>query len=208
LLGVSFQWDHDFGLTLPGATSFDPMIPANPDRFSLLFSLDLLKVFYALRGSVDGPTESVEQYLNGVQVGLLAESTYTYSFNQPAGGVNTYRVNDPHHNRFRLNLLQLTIDHAATAESPFGFGFDFNFGEDPGSFAPKESVSVPVIGARGNPGTQYFALQRALLRYRRPLLEGFTVEAGQFPAPVGFEGPTGNMNLSRGLVYSFLEPFY
>src|SRR4030095_7016024 len=54
----------------------------------------------------------------------------------------------------------------------------------------------------------YFALQRALLRYRLPILEGFTVEAGQFPAPVGFEGPTGNMNLSRGLVYSFLEPFY
>ena len=210
LLGVSFQWDHDFGLTLPGPTPYDPLIPANPDRYSLFFSLDLLKAFYALRGSVDGPTESIEEYLSGIQFGALVESTYTYSFNQPAGspGVNTYRINDPHHNRVRLNLMQVSLDRPATAASPFGFGFDFNFGEDPGSFAPKESINVPVAGARGDPGTQYFAIQRALLRYRMPILEGFTLEAGQFPAPVGFEGPTGNMNLSRGLVYGFLEPFY
>src|SRR5262249_40142333 len=122
----------------------------------------------------------------------------------------TYRTNDPYHNRVRLNSILLSLDHPATAESPFGFGFDFNLGQDAGTFAPKESVVVPLGGERGGPDTQYFALRRAVLRYRFPVLEGFTLEAGQFPTTVGYEvldGPN-NAILSRGLLNTLAEPYY
>jgi len=217
LLTAAFEWDQDFGLKIPGPTEYDPPSPGSPSRYSLLFALDLLKLFYLVRGGPEGPRLGLGQFLMGIQPSATAETSYSHSFNQPAevGGVpgaNAYRANDPFHNRLRLNQLRLGLERPSTAESPFGFRFDFNFGQDPGTFAPRDSINVPVTGARGDPGTQYFALQQAYLTYRLPVLEGFTLQAGQFGTTVGAEVADGPSNtwllLSRGLLTTQAQPYY
>ncbi|MFO1519473.1 MAG: outer membrane beta-barrel protein [bacterium] len=217
ILTASFQYDHDFGLLVPGATRFDAPIGSSPDRFTLGFSLDLLRLFYAARGGFTGNAQSIGEYLAGTQVSATAQGSYSYSFNQPAEvggapGANAFRANDPLHNRVRLNVLRLGLDHPSTAESPFGYNFTFTFGQDPGAFAPRDSINVPVAGQRGNPSTQYFAVQQAYLSYRVPLLEGLTFTLGQFATPVGAEvadGPSNTFFLfSRGLNTTQGQPYY
>ncbi|MBL7685324.1 MAG: outer membrane beta-barrel protein [Deltaproteobacteria bacterium] len=214
LLTASFQMNFENSLSTSGINPTDPRIPVEAFQYSLLFSLNLLNIGYRIRGGYPGPLQGMGDFFSGVQFSAYAEAGYHYSFNQPTGsggapGANTYRTNDPYHNRLRLNLLEFALERPSTDRSPFGFRFDFNFGEDPAVFAPRSSIVEPVIGRRGDPGTQYFAVQQAYLSYRFPVLEGLTLQAGQFMTTVGYEvveGPA-NPTLSRGFLNTLAEPY-
>jgi len=214
---ASFEWAHDFGVEAPGPTRFDAPQSFQPNRFSAMLSLDLLKSFYAARGGFEGAADSFEEFLLGIRPSAIVEGSYNYSFMAPAGpdgtpGVNAYRTNNPLHHRPRLNLVELALERPSTPRSPLGFRVDANFGQDPISFAPKSSLIEPVIGARGGADTQYFALQQAYLTYLFPVAEGLTLRLGQFGTTVGNEVPEAPLNTfllpTRGLNNTLAEPFF
>ncbi len=218
MLTAAFEYGHDFGLSVPGPTMYDSPVAFSPNRYSLLFSFDFIRAFYAMRrNGFTGASDSMAQFITGIKPSALVEGSYNYSFNNPSDrdglpGQNTFRTNTPFHNRPRLNLLQVGLERPSTEGSPFGFKFAAGFGQDPVSFAPRSSLIEPVIGAQGRPDTQYFALQQAYLTYRFPVLDGLTFQAGQFGTTVGNEIPEGPLNTflipSRGLNNTLAEPFY
>jgi len=213
-LSTYFEYDHDLGIEGPGATLYDAPIGYHPNRYALSLSVDVLKAFYSAQGGYHGQMASLEEFILGIRPLAFIEANYNYSFNDPSGldgaaPSNPYRPNMPFHHRPRLNLMELSLERPSTARSPFGLRVDGYFGQDPISFAPQSSVIEPVIGSRGDPDTQYFALHQAYLTYRFPVLEGLTLQAGQFLTTVGNEVPEGPLNTflipSRGFLNAF-EP--
>lgn len=206
---TSLELSHDFGLTAPGPTQYDAPVGFSPNRYALNLSLDLLRAFYAARGGFTGASDNFEEFFTGIQPLALVEGSYNYSFNDPANvdgiaAANVYRPNTPYHHRPRFNMLRLGLQRDSTEDSPLGFSLVTYFGQDGGVFIPANSLQEPVIGERGEPDTQYFAIKRATLTYRFPILHGLTFEAGVFPTPVGIELSEASLNsfqlTTRGLL--------
>jgi hypothetical protein len=137
-------------------------------------------------------------WFKDVKVDGAIESTYTYNDRRPRNGRNEFRAFDNRHNAVRLNQVQVRMSKEATEESPFGFGLKLNAGDD-----------ADVIRTLTEEHIDKVEVQEAWGAFRLPFGRGVTVSAGKLPGLAGAEviETRDNYNISRGLVFSFLQPF-
>jgi hypothetical protein len=137
-------------------------------------------------------------WFKDVKVDGAVEATYTYNDRRPANGRNEFRAFDRRHNAGMLNQVQIRMMKDATEESPVGFGLKVNAGED-----------ADVFRSLTEEFTDKVEVQEAYGAVRVPVGRGITVKAGKLPGLAGAEviETRDNFNISRGLVFSLLQPF-
>ena len=172
-------------------------------------------------------SSGISSFFEQVEFGGWVTASYVYNVNDPTVGSNsllstiggspntgTYGLANPFHpdtSTFQLDQLWFEMSKAATEDSRAGFGVDvvmgktadFLIGSTTGSIASLVGASNP--SSNGNAVTVY----QAYAEYLAPIGPGVNVKAGRFATVVGAEVAQSvyNWNITRGLVYSVLQPF-
>jgi len=133
------------------------------------------------------------------ELGGLIDAYYDYYSTKPDGDA-TYRLFDTRHNQFSLNMAELWLSKAPTADSRAGFRIRATAG-----------TAATLINAY-EPGGQDFLknLQESYFSYLAPVGKGLTIDVGKFVTPLGAEviEAKDNWNYSRSLLFSLAIPFY
>jgi hypothetical protein len=121
------------------------------------------------------------------------------------------------HNSFQVDQVWLGIEHPVDEENRAGFRFDLVYGTTAcwlGNAVPNRCglpglvPGFPVAAVSGDNTSQYYVSQ-AYVQYLAPITDnGILIKAGKWATIVGAEVPeaTANFNVTRGLLYSMLQP--
>jgi hypothetical protein len=157
-------------------------------------------------GAEEAPAPARAWY-EEITVNAFASASYSYNFNRPPGQTNAYRVFDFDDNSFKVDVVELVAQHAASRPREAGFRADLAFGGSiPGVTASRGLFRDPVTGE-----AQDVDLQQAFVTYVVPAGPGLRVDAGKFVTPTGaevIEGYDGwNDNATRSFLFGFAIPF-
>jgi len=163
---------------------------------------------------------ALSSFIDSIEVDGGVAASYNYNFNEPTnngfstnnGFTGTIGENSgqsgffmPGHgdaNTFQVDQVWFGIGKPATAESRAGFRFDIFFGAVASTYAQS-------IGDRRENGdsTADYAIDQAYVEYLAPVAD-IDFKLGKFATPVGAEVAKqwGNFNITRGIVYSMLQP--
>ncbi len=131
----------------------------------------------------------------GVNVSGVLDVYTDLNFNHPASGQNQLRNFDTQANQFSVNLVKMTIEHAA---DPIGFRLDLGAGKAMTLYHSQE----PAHGF-----VRY--MEQAYISFKPPKAKGLQLDFGQFSTSAGAEVTEThlNWNYSRSLLYAF-GPYY
>lgn len=142
-----------------------------------------------------------ETSLNG-----FVSSSYSYNFNHPDTGTNTYRVFDFDDNTFKVDVFELVVQKPAAAAREAGFRVDFTMGSSIPRVSAASGLFRDTSGIAGD-----FDLQQAFASYVAPAGSGLRLDAGKFVTHFGYEVIQGydgwNDNATRSLLFGFAIPF-
>jgi hypothetical protein len=158
----------------------------------------------------------IASFFEQVEFGGWVTASYVYNTNDPNTGANvsgnvntggapntgTFGLADPFHpdtQTFQLDQLWFEMSKAATEDSRAGFGVDLVMGK----------TADFLTGSGGGSNGNNVDVYQAYAEYLAPLGSGINVKAGRFATVVGAEVAQSvyNWNITRGLVYSVLQPF-
>ncbi len=132
---------------------------------------------------------------------------YSYNFNKPLSGQNTYRVFDVDDNTIKLDVAELVVQKAVSAPSEIGFRFDLTAG----SSIPRVAAASGLFRDAETGKAQDFDLQQAFVSYIAPVGRGLRFDAGKFITHMGaevIEGYDGyNDNYTRSILFGYAIPF-
>jgi len=149
---------------------------------------------------------SLSSFLEKTEIGGWVAASYFWNFNNPSTGYNgganngSFGLANPFHpdqNSFSVDQVWFEMHKAATEESRAGFGIDMLMG-----------TTSDVLGG-GNGNADNFTLYQGYVEYLAPIANGVNIKAGRFATLIGAEvaQTVYNFNITRGLVYSVLQPF-
>jgi hypothetical protein len=126
----------------------------------------------------------------------LVDGYYDVNFNHPnpaANGNQLYNF-DVNANQFSLNMLKLSMSHAA---DPIGFQVDFGYGR-----------AFEIIHASDTSADLH--IEQAFISWKPPKGKGFQFDFGQFVTSAGAEviESNGNWNYSRSILFAWAIPYY
>ena len=181
----------------------------------------------------EGTSSGLSPFLDMIEVGGHMAGSWNWNFDDPKGqlgGVNT-NMNLPFHsdhNEMVLNQLWISVAKPATEESRGGFAFDFLYGSDAnflgqgtgfendhdtGAFGRRDDIDFQddPLGRRNSAfdSTSDYYIAQAYVEYQCGCLgPEVNFKFGKWQTLVGAEvvQATGNFNITRGLVYSQLQP--
>lgn len=205
ILVFSGGWQPNFGLSVPAEEGV-PGRGFNPQYYFFNVGLDLAR-FADWAGGPFPRNESIGDWVRGINPGFTADTSYTYNFGQPAGGVMPLRVFQSRWDRPQLNWTALTLDRPVDAEHPFGFRLNFGLGENVAGQAARSSFSGQF--AEGSAGSFGYDLQEFYARLRLPIGEGLTLRGGKFATIVGNEvlESLNNNHMSHSFQFLYAIPF-
>ncbi len=175
-------------------------------------------------------SSGISSFFEKVEVGGWIQASYWYNFNHlpdPTGaseGINFTGTGgnfantgsfglanpfNPDHDTFQLDQAWFEIHKPATAESRGGFALDITMGKT-ADLLGSPGAQVRTGGASLNPGNgDNVHVYQAYAEYLAPIGPGLRIKAGRFGTVIGYEVAQAvyNPNISRGLVYSALQPF-
>ena len=141
-------------------------------------------------GSLLGPTT-----LSG-----FVDAYYNYNSNSPANFTNGTQPFTPFNNQFGLNMVELVMAKAPSADSRTGYDVALGFGQ----------AMNAVNGS--DPGTLNFAqyLKEAYFSYLAPVGKGLQIDVGKFVTPAGAEviESNANWNYTRSVLFYYAIPYY
>jgi hypothetical protein len=151
---------------------------------------------------------SLSSFLEKTEIGGWVAASYFWNFNDPSTGYNGGQNNGsfgtanpfhPDHNTFNIDQAWFEVHKPATEESRGGFGIDMVMGK----------TSDTLAGGGGDGNANNVTLYQAYVEYLAPIGNGVNVKAGRFATVIGVEvaQTVYNFNITRGLVYSVLQPF-
>ena len=160
----------------------------------------------------------LSSFIDSIEVDGGVAASYNFNFNQPTDnasfstGSGVFGQNSgqsgfymPGHgdaNTFQVDQVWFGLGKPATAESRGGFRFDIFFGAVASTYAHS-------IGDRRDNGdsTADYAIDQAYVEYLAPVAD-IDFKLGKFATPVGAEVAKqwSNFNITRGIVYSMLQP--
>ncbi|MBW2526523.1 MAG: outer membrane beta-barrel protein [Deltaproteobacteria bacterium] len=166
-------------------------------------------------------------FLDSVEVDGHFAGSYNYNFNTPKHSTGGADLNNGlvgalpfhgDHNTMSVDQIWFGIGKPATEESPAGFRFDIlygnnaNFlGQGTGGFDDPNLAGGPYSLSRragANDSTSDYYIAQAYAEYTADVGEGLNFKFGKWQTMVGAEvvQATGNFNITRGIVYSLLQP--
>ena len=167
----------------------------------------------------------ISGFYQSVEISGHLAGSWFWNFNDPGDGVldeqNTFPGADgsanggyngafypfhPDHNSFNVDQLWLTLHKPATEESRAGFKADFVYGRTASVLNFGSSDDVCGNDTLGDCASE-FNLFEAYIEYLTPF--GPTVKVGKMETWLGRESvnTTKNWNITRGNVYTLLQPF-
>ncbi|MGH0033386.1 MAG: outer membrane beta-barrel protein, partial [Myxococcota bacterium] len=168
-----------------------------------------------------------------IEVGGHLAGSWNYNFDDPSGqlggaGTNMNLPFHSDHNSFTVNQLWLSVSKPATEESRAGFAFDFLYGNDAnflgqgtgfendhdiGPWGRLDDVDFQddPLGRRYSSvdSTSDYYIAQAYVEYQCGCLgPEINFMFGKWQTLVGAEvvQTTGNFNITRGIVYTLLQP--
>lgn len=148
----------------------------------------------------------VDSFAREIEVHGFVDTSYIFNTNTPVAPnprTNNLRVFDTEANAFTLQMAQLSIEKAASHESPIGFGVVLDYGQD---------AKLIHSNGLGNPGDE-FDLQEAygeiMVPRTLPWAETLSLKAGKFVTLMGAEviESMDNWNFSRSYLFGYAIPF-
>ncbi len=176
--GLLLVWSIVLGIQTAAAaqTPADPASAAKPD-----------------------PDAGFLNFFRSIEFGGLADGYYVYNSNKPEGDAS-YRNFDTKHNTFALNMAELFVAKAPTADSRAGFKIRLNYGP-----------AASIIHA-AEPGTSevFQNIEEVYISYLAPAGKGLQFDFGKFVTPFGAEviESKDNWNYSRSLLFALAIPYY
>src|SRR5512146_1336169 len=154
-----------------------------------------------------GPLAGITRVLGDATLTGFADLYYGVNFNHPAAALSDgqpiaqNRFFDDRQSQFALNMLELVLDKAPTADSRAGYRVAFGFGR-----------AMDVVNASDTAAEPHFAecLKEAYVSYLAPAGKGLQIDFGKFVTPHGAEviETKDNWNYSRGLLFYYGIPYY
>jgi hypothetical protein len=160
-------------------------------------------------GIVDDTFDSIKEWTlekSGITLGMGFSSSWQYGFNRPDNHKLSLRVLDKDHNKFSVDLFQITLKRDPVEKGQVGFMFQ----GDTGRYARR--LKSDWNGSGLNNDTDWerteLDLQQAYLAYNTPIGNGLLLKLGKFNTLVGSEvnEPWNNPTYSRSLIYGFAQP--
>lgn len=178
----------------------------------------------------------ITAFLQRIQVDGHVSGSYFYNFNSPgparsqggpgfttggntglSGKIYPFHGN---HNSFQVDQVWFGLEHPVDEENRAGFRFDLLYGTTACMLGNAVPINCGLGGFFGgnsnflgtgifNNNTSQVYVSQAYIQYLAPITEnGILVKAGKFATIVGAEvaQSTGNFNITRGNVYSILQP--
>ena len=154
----------------------------------------------------DSTSVALPAWLAQVSLNGFLSSSYSYNFNRPDSGMNTYRVFDFDDNTFKLDVFELVLQKPAAKPRESGFRVDLTMG----SSIPRVTAASGLF--RDASGTaQDFDLQQAFASWVAPVGSGLRLDLGKFVTHLGYEVIDGydgwNDNATRSLLFGYAIPF-
>ncbi len=199
-------WQPNFGLQVPAESEGTPARGFNPSLWFLQAGLDLARLA-DWAGATFPRGVSFGEWARGITPGFYLDTSYTYNFGQPAGGVSPNRVFQERWDRPQLNYMEFTLDRAVDEQHPFGFRMDLGIGENARGSRARSSFSGEF--ASGSGGSFGYDLQQLYARLRIPVGRGLTFRGGKFVTPIGneyLESLTNN-HMSHSFQFLYAIPF-
>ncbi len=152
-----------------------------------------------------GPLDGFNNVLGGATLTGYVDTYYNVNFDQPASHVSGLRAWDNYNSGFQLNMVNLTLDKAVSAESRAGYRVSLGFGHQMDVI----NGSEPVGFVHNRPGWDQY-LMEAYFSYLAPVGKGLQIDVGKFVTPVGAEViPTkDNWNYTRSILFDYAIPLY
>jgi Putative beta-barrel porin-2, OmpL-like. bbp2 len=145
------------------------------------------------------PDAGFTNFFRSIELGGLADGYYVYNSNKPEGDAS-FRNFDTKHNSFSLNMAELWLAKAPTAESRAGFKVRLNYGP-----------AANLIHA-AEPGTSevFENIEEVYVSYLAPAGKGLQIDFGKFVTQHGAEviESKDNWNYSRALLFTLAIPYY
>jgi hypothetical protein len=141
-----------------------------------------------------------------LQANVFGSTSYSFNFNRPADHANGLRVFDTSDASARLDVVEVVLQHAATAPGTAGFRVDLTAG----SAIPHIAASAGLF--RDDMGVaQDFDVQQAYVTYIAKVGDGLRIDAGKFITHMGYEVIEGydgwNDNYTRSILFGNAIPF-
>lgn len=137
----------------------------------------------------------------------FASTSYSYNFHRPPDGVNAYRVFDFDDNTFKLDVAELTVEHACAEPRESGFRMDVAVG---GS-VPRITAASGLFRDATTGDAEDIDLIQGYATYVVPLGTGLRVDAGKFVTHCGAEVIGGydgwSDNATRSFLFGYVGPF-
>ena len=158
--------------------------------------------------AVDQTADKVKDWAGqyGITVGAGFSASYQFGFNKPSSNKLSLRFLDKDHDKFSVDLAQLTLKRDATNPGDWGFMFQGVTGRY------SRRYKSDWNGSGGFNDTSWerkeIELQQAYLAYNVPVGNGLQLKLGKFNTLVGAEVPEpwNNPTYSRSLLYNNAEP--
>ncbi|MCC6133686.1 MAG: porin [Acidobacteria bacterium] len=150
---------------------------------------------------------AAKAWYSEITVNGFVSASYSYNFNKPASGLNTFRVFDFDDNTIKLDVAELVIQKAVSKPGEAGFRVDATAG---GSL-PRMTAASGLFRDPATGKAEDFDLQQAFVSWIAPVGSGLRLDAGKFVTPAGYELIDGydgfNDNATRGFLFGYALPF-
>ncbi len=146
------------------------------------------------------PLAGIASVLGGATLTGLVDGYYGYNFNTPSTRSSPLHFFDNATNQFGLNLIEVGLVKAPTAESRLGYNVTLGFGN-----------AMNVVNGSDPSGlgfAQY--LKEGYFSWLAPAGKGLQIDVGKFVTPMGAEviESNQNWNYSRSILFYYAIPYY
>lgn len=176
-----------------------PAAPASPPPLG-----GVIPALDAVDQTANRVKDWVGQY--GITLGMGVSASYQYGFTKPANNKLSLRLLDKDHDRFSVDLFQMTLKKDATNPGDWGFQVQGITGR----YSRRYKSDWDGSGVLGDNDFEEKELevQQAYLAYNVPIGNGVQLKLGKFNTLVGSEvnEPWLNPTYSKQLIYNNAQP--
>lgn len=133
----------------------------------------------------------------------FVDAYYGFNANHPFDNTSGFRFFDAKTNAFGLNMAELIVDHAPSADSSEGrFGFHVSTGYG--------QAARIVNGSDVASDSSNFFIKEAYGSYLAPIGKGLQIDVGKFVTAMGNEviETNANWNYSRSILFYYAIPYF
>jgi hypothetical protein len=174
-----------------------------------------------VRADEQGSLSGLAAFLDSIDIDGGVAGSYNYNYNDVSPRITgpddrntgTSGLFSPFHrddNTFQVDQIWFGIGKPATEESRGGFRFDIFYGATASNYATNNSAAWTrrdEFFQNSNDSTADYVIDQAYVQYMAPI-GNVDFKLGKFATPVGAEVARqwANFNITRGLVYTMMQP--